>query len=289
MKIGVGLPSPIPGVTSDQIKTWAKYAEDLGFSSLSTIDRIGYPLYEPLVALSYAAGATERIRLVTSILLAPLRPTALLIKQVVSLSALSKGRLTLGLGIGGRPDDFNLVEVDFSRRLSRLALFVKQLNALYREKSGALARVIPTEGFNYVPEVLLGGFVPNAARRAGKIADGFVASPGSPLETIYDLYRLALDEFAKSGRKGAFRLVVCKYFALPPHVEDGKRYIIDYYSFMPDQGRGSAERVLTTLEQIADFVNKCAEIGADETIMWPTCPDLGQLEQLVEILKPHRG
>jgi len=101
MDVGIGLPNAVPGTTGDQLTDWARRAEARGFSSLGTIDRVTYGNYEPLVALSAAAAVTERIGLLTSVLLAPLRRNgAVLGKQTLSLNALSGGRLTLGVGIG---------------------------------------------------------------------------------------------------------------------------------------------------------------------------------------------
>ena len=108
MDIGIGLPTTIAGTTGEQVVEWARRADRAGFSSLGTIDRLVYDNYEPLIALAGAAGATERIRLLTSVLLAPLRTNAaLLAKQAASLQQLSNDRLVLGMGVGGRDDDFD--------------------------------------------------------------------------------------------------------------------------------------------------------------------------------------
>ena len=110
MDIGVGLPATIPQVEAGQILDWARAADQQGFASLGIIDRLVYGNQEPLVTLAAVAGVTERVRLVTSILLAPLRTNAaLLAKQAATIDHLSGGRLVLGMAVGGRQRDQRLV------------------------------------------------------------------------------------------------------------------------------------------------------------------------------------
>jgi alkanesulfonate monooxygenase SsuD/methylene tetrahydromethanopterin reductase-like flavin-dependent oxidoreductase (luciferase family) len=112
------------------VRDWALRAEAAGFSTLGTIDRLVYANHEPLIALSYAAAVTERIGLLTSILIAPLRAnTALLAKQAASLDVLSGGRLTLGMAVGGRQDDYEVSGIDFHKRG---AIFDRQLDEMRR-------------------------------------------------------------------------------------------------------------------------------------------------------------
>src|SRR5206468_6747802 len=95
---GIGLPSTIPGIIGPDLLTWARRAEELSFSSLGVIDRLMYDSYEPLTVLAAAAGATSRIRLATTILIAACRgDQALLAKQLASLHQLSGGRLVVGV------------------------------------------------------------------------------------------------------------------------------------------------------------------------------------------------
>ena len=93
MDVGIGLPNSVPGLEGPVLVDWARSAEEQGFSTLGTIDRPLFPNYESLVTLAAAAAVTERIRLMTDILIAPYRNnTPLLAKQAVSIDNISGGR-----------------------------------------------------------------------------------------------------------------------------------------------------------------------------------------------------
>ena len=170
MKIGIGLPATIPGADRQLILDWARTADTGPFSSLGIIDRLIYPNYEPLITLAAAAGATSRIRLMTTILLAPLRNTAVLAKQAATLDAISGGRLTLGLGVGGRDDDYQAADVAYQGRGKR---FDEQLALMKRVWAGEpveedLGPIGPPPGRTGGPEVLIGATAPRAVRRVGQ-------------------------------------------------------------------------------------------------------------------------
>ncbi len=137
MEVGIGLPTTIPGVTGAQVLEWARRAEARGFSSLGTIDRIVYANYEPLIALAAAAAVTERIRLATTILIAPYRANAALVaKQAATLDNLSGGRLVLGVAVGGREDDYEVSGVDFHTRGKRFDAMLAEWDELWRGDRG---------------------------------------------------------------------------------------------------------------------------------------------------------
>ena len=162
MEIGIGLPNAVQGVQGREIVTWAREAEQAGFSTLGTIDRIVYGNYEPLTALAAAAAVTERIGLLTSILIAPLRSnTPLFAKQAASVDGLSGGRLVLGLAPGGREDDYEVSGIDFN---ARGRFFDRQLDELRRLWDGD--EVGPSPANAGGPTVILGGSADAAFRRA---------------------------------------------------------------------------------------------------------------------------
>jgi alkanesulfonate monooxygenase SsuD/methylene tetrahydromethanopterin reductase-like flavin-dependent oxidoreductase (luciferase family) len=120
MEIGVGLPATIPGASGSLVLEWARRADSGPFSSLGVIDRLVYKNHEALVSLA-AAAVTERVRLMTTVLIAPVRDAALLAKQAATIDAFSGGRLTLGLGVGAREDDFRAASATFEDRGDRPA------------------------------------------------------------------------------------------------------------------------------------------------------------------------
>jgi|SRR5579884_2581074 len=278
MDIGVGLPTTVPGVTGETVLAWARQADAGPFVSLGLIDRIVYPGYSPLIALAGAAGVTRRVRLVTTVLLAPLYDTAILAKDAASLDALSGGRLTLGLGVGAREDDFLAAGVPFTERGR---IFDEQLATMKRVWGGEpyspdVGPIGPRPVQPGGPPILIGGYSEAAMRRVGKWADGFI-SGGVPAQMAAPLYQLAIQSWQAAGRTGRPRFVGTTYYALGPHAGDlVSTYIGRYYAFMGDAVQGMIAGIPATPDAIRATVRAFADAGADELICWPCSDDIEQ-------------
>ncbi len=114
MEVGIGLPNTIPGTAGATITAWAQAADNGPFASLSVFDRVVYDSLDPLATLAAVATVTERVRLATTVIIGPLRNSALLAKEAATIDVLSGGRLTLGLALGARQDDYRVAGVPYA-------------------------------------------------------------------------------------------------------------------------------------------------------------------------------
>jgi alkanesulfonate monooxygenase SsuD/methylene tetrahydromethanopterin reductase-like flavin-dependent oxidoreductase (luciferase family) len=279
MNVGIGLPNAVRGVDRTGIVDWAQRAERVGFSSLGTLDRLVYPNYESLIALAAAAAVTDRIGLVTDVLIAPLRSnTALFAKQAATIDSLSGGRLTLGLAVGGRPDDFEVSGVDFSRRGRIFEQQLDEMTAVWKGERG----VGPAPAHDGRPGLLLGGSADVTFQRVAQHADGWTMGGGTP-----DMFTQAVEKlnaaWTSAGREGKPRTMALFYFALGDDAEQmASDSLGDYYAFLGDIAKqivaGAAKDSGTVRQYIAAF----EAAGADEVICFPASTDVGQVDLLAE-------
>ncbi|MFN8607017.1 MAG: LLM class flavin-dependent oxidoreductase [Vulcanimicrobiota bacterium] len=275
MKIGIGLPTAIPHVDGSLWTAWAQQAEQLGFSSLSTIGRTVFDSHEELIVLAACAAVTQKIRLVTTVMISPPRENVLLAKQAATLNNLSANRLTLGLGIGWRPDDFEVTGhgADWRRRGQLLELQIARLREIW---SGGQIGPDARGG----PEILLGGAAAGALERAGKLADAFIAGP-FPVGQVREQF--ATVDAAAGDRKP--RKLTSRYFALGDVQQQLERNVHAYYiAGGPDFVSNTLRGVLRTPEQIQAAVAEMASTGADELCLWPQVADLEQVKLLAQAL-----
>ena len=285
MEVAIGLPAAISGMEPRQLLDWARRAEARGFSSLGTLDRLVYPNYEPLLALAAAAAVTERIRLVTSILIAPLRGSgAVLAKQVATLHHLSGGRVVLGVAVGGRKDDFEAAGVDFHRRGRQFDEMLDEFRRVWAGEdfgfAGGIGPVPPGGG----PPVLIGGTADAAFRRAAAHA-GWVMGGGSP-----DNFREGAEKlraaWESAGREGEPRTMSLAYFALGDDAEAAaQRYLGDYYAFLGEDVAGMvASSAATDAETVRGYVAAFEAAGCDELVLFPCDADPAQVDLLADAL-----
>jgi len=283
MDIGIGLPNTIPGAPGHLLISWARRAEERGFSSLATIDRIAYPSYESLVALAAAAAVTERIGLTTNILLAPTRNPILLAKEAASVDQLSGGRLTLGLGVGTREDDFVAAERGFGDRGRRFDQDLELMHGAWRGElvGGCPKPPTPRPVNGAAVPILIGGTADAAIERAARWAVGWTAGGGGAAQ-VGPFAERVRRAWKDAGRQGAPRIVALSYFSLGQEaVNDSKTNLLDYYG-SADWAKQMAESIPRTPEAIRDAVERFEDAGVDELMLDPTVADPAQVDRLAD-------
>ena len=232
MKFGIAFANTGPFVDPDGAVAFAQAAEGAGFESLWTIEHVvvpsGYgseypyspegkmpgpensPMPDPLIWLAYVAAATASLRLATGILIVPQRNPVVLAKELATLDQLSRGRLELGIGVGWLEEEFDAIGVPFADRGRRTDDYIAAMRALWTEDKAshhgefvdfADCILAPKPAQASVP-VHVGGHTEIAAKRAGRLGDGFFPAKGSHTELDH-LFTLARDTANAHGRDGS--------------------------------------------------------------------------------------
>lgn len=204
MKFGITGVNAGMGIVPSYAAGVARAAEELGFESLWTVEHVvvpaGYdsqypysktgkmpggedvPIPDPMIWLSYIAAVTERINLGTAIIILPQRNPVVFAKACATLDQLSGGRMLLGVGIGWLREEFDAIGVPFDERGARTEEFVGAMRALWTQQEPSYSgRFVSFDRAKMFPKpaqaagipVIVGGHTEAAARRAGRIGDGF--------------------------------------------------------------------------------------------------------------------
>lgn len=280
MNVGVGLPTSVPGTGANRLLEWARRAEAGGFSSLGVVDRLRYECFEPMTSLAAVAAATDRIGLVTMVVIGPLRNNGVLAKAAATIDAISNGRLTLGLAVGARGDDYEASGIPAAGRGLRLTEQLAELRTHW-ERTETQGMLTEPHG----PRLLVGGMSDVAFLRMARYAQGYVHGGGPP-RTFERAAAKARTAWSELGRSAEPALWAQGYFALGDDatIERGLAYMRDYYAFTGPFAERIAEGMLRTPQAIAQFIRGYKEAGCDEVVLLPAVGDLDQLERLQDEL-----
>ena len=299
--IGIALPN-LPGVTPPLIPEFARRIEAGGCDAIWALDRLVYENPDPLTALAAAAAVTSRVRLGTSVLLAPLHSPVVLAKQLATLDLVSNGRLLVGLGIGSRPDDFAAAGVPFAGRGGRSAEMIRIMKQVWsgqpiRHQGRYFAiecgAVGPVPVQHPHPPVWMGGFQEVALKRIARIADGFVGSGGVGPAGFAAMWERVRQMVAAAGRPpDRFPNACLAYFNVGGDREQAKAQamaaLVRYYG--PQfTSRYDPERALVfgPPEECARRAQAYFDAGVQHLILVPTTLDAGQVDRIAREVRPH--
>ena len=230
MKFGLMYANAGPFGYPDNLRHMARTAEEVGLESIWAVEHVvipvGYrsvypyspsgripspenlPLPDPLLALTFAAAVTTKLRLATGILLVPQRHPIYVAKEAATLDVLSGGRLILGVGVGWLKEEFEALGIPFEDRAARTAEAVRAMRSLWKAEpepfAGKFFRWPPLES-NPKPvqkpgvPIVVGGHTRLAARRAARYGDGFFPGVDSP-EKLKEVLAILREECARLGR-----------------------------------------------------------------------------------------
>lgn len=265
MQIGFGVPVSGSWATPENQLRIAARAEELGYASLWTFQRLLYPaqpsagpwgepyrsVLDPVATLGFLAARTSRIRLGVAVLNMPFFSPALLAKQLSTLDILSDGRLDAGLGIGWAREEYAASGVPYTARGRRAEEFFTALRTLLTDDPAEIAaglyplppvHLAPRPVQRPHPPLLLGASAEPALRRAGRLADGWISASRADPATLGQAIGVVRAAAEAAGRDPRPLRFVCRAAARLGAPGSGERPLL----------HGSTEQVRGDLDRLAE-------------------------------------
>ncbi|GAB2888266.1 LLM class flavin-dependent oxidoreductase [Myroides odoratimimus subsp. xuanwuensis] len=290
-----------PDLTGEVLEAWARAIDEGPFASLAFGERMAFDNPESLTLLGACAAWTRRVRLVTTVIVPQLHDPVMLAKALATGDVISGGRLTVGLGVGGRDEDYAAVGADLAWRSRRdTAERVAVMRSVWAGEQvvDACRPVGPLPVQPGGPPLLIGAVGPKSIRSAAAWADGIAGITMDldmgVVERTFEQVRAA---WAEAGRP-APRLTTSLWFALDDVPGDGvpgegraraqvDRHLRRYFNWidpalveamLPTTGfAGTGDELLAVLKQLE-------ALGADEVQLIPTGSDVEQVRRVAALL-----
>lgn len=287
------MPVMEPNLDAATLKAWARVIDDGPFSSLCWGERIAFDNPECLTLLGALAAWTDRVRLVTTVVVPQLHDPVMLAKQLSTGDVLSEGRLTVGLGVGGRREDYHAVAADPATQTMRgLADSVAVMKRIWlgEKVTESVVPVGPPPVQPGGPRLLIGTMGPKTVRSAAAWADGLAGTTlDVDAEKQNELFDVARQAWTQAGKPKPL-LATSFWFAIGDDAAEARaqvhRHLLRYMNWVPAQvvdvmapttgWSGSDEElhaVLRTFESV----------GADEVHLIPTSSDIDQLRRVADV------
>ena len=288
------LPVMEPGLDAATLEAWSRAVDEGPFSALCFGERMAFDNPETMTLLGAVAAWTERVRLVTTVVVPQLHDPVLLAKSLATADLLSEGRLSVGLGVGGRDEDYRAVGADLSgQTIAGLAERVAVMRRVWAGKpvSDEVGPVGPPPVQEGGPELLVGSMGPRTIRAAAAWADGLAGftldlDPNAAAEQ----FALARDAWTAAGRP-APRLATSFWFAVHDDAEVARaqvhRHLRHYMSWLPTSlvdAMAPTTGFAGSAAQLGEVLDAMAGAGADEVHLVPTSPDRGQLAAVAQLV-----
>jgi probable F420-dependent oxidoreductase len=293
--LGVSLPHRSPdAIGPDAVRQVAQRAEKLGFRDLwvteNTLDHVF--CFDPVAVLTYAAAVTTRIGLGASVVVLPIHHPAMVAHQWACLDYLSGGRAILGVGLG-REHHYAQFQVPREARVRRFREDVELIRALWNEpRVDFHGRMYQLAGATMTPKpvqkplpIWFGVGHPNAVRRAGFMADGWMGSGGSSIAAFNQsvpILRAALDEAGRD--RTSFPISKRLFMAVDERPEAARAELHRWFTEVYHNPEGTdASGIHGTPEQVRERLEELVAMGANHLLLNPVSRYLEQVEALAEV------
>ena len=282
------------------ISRWAQRAEQLGYHSLWVQEQIvgDVPILEPVNLLSYLAAITEKVKLGTSVMVAPLRNPVQLAKSLASLDHMSAGRLIVGLGLGGQQNDVAPFGIAPDRRVRRYVEIMEVMKALWTQPEAHYGgQFWQLEGTQMEPKPVqkphpplwLGARHANALRRAVRHADGWMGAGSSTTESFIEgvgRTRMFLEEAGRDP--STFTISKRVYVAVDKDEKRAEGRLREWFGQRyKNADMASQVSVWGSAAKCADKLGEITEAGVELVLLNPAYDHMEQLEALAQDVVPQ--
>lgn len=288
------MPVMEPDLNAAVLKEWAKVIDEGPFSSLCWGERIAFDNPDSLTLLGALSAWTERVRLVTTVVVPQLHDPVLLAKGLATGDLLSGGRLTVGLGVGGRNEDYVAAGADpatqtMRQMADRVAVMKRVWNG--EKVTDSVLPVGPAPVQPGGPELLVGTIGPKTVRSAAPWAAGLAGiTMDLDVDKQNELFDVARAAWAQAGRP-APHLATSFWFALGD--QDTARtqvhhHLRRYMNWIPAEyvdAMAPTTGWAGTEDELVEVLHRFAEIGTDEVHLIPTSSDIGQVRRVAEAVR----
>ena len=291
MKISLCLPYMKAEIDRGVLDAWCHAADEGPFESLSCGERIMGPAVDMRVMLSAAAALTKRVRIVPSLYVLPMHSAVRVAKEIATLDLVSQGRVTVTVGVGGRPKDYQAVGASFKNRHQRMDDQIAEIKQVW-------AGVPPFEGADPVgplpvqeggPPILIGAMGPKAIRRGAEWADGIYAFSMNGVQADMEgMLQTARSAWKDAGRGAGPYEAGGFWYSL---ADDAEKKLHDYvYDYMVGSGVELAEAMAKQMtrhnpEAVREGLLNMKAAGCEECYMVAATHQIEEVERLLPLLE----
>lgn len=294
MRIGMTIPFMEPGWNREAMKAWALEIDCGPWASVAMGERITFVNPEFMTSLAATAAWTERVELISTISVLTMHNPVLMAKQFATIDVISNGRLTVGIGTGGRKEDYESIGADWANH--RMAKLQDNANIMRRvwlgdatvlPKAKRIVEPLPVQAGG--PKILTGAIGPKSIASAARYADGL--SGFSMLPSIHDI-KNSFEQFTTAWqaekRSGMPRLMASFWYGIDKKgKEQMMKHLERYMNFMPKE---ISSQLIPhagfngSLSDLKDFLHEIKKLGADDVILAPTTTDLEDIKKIAKVI-----